>query len=620
MKRLILRPGLVLLCALNSIVADGAQYQFESLGDPVKLRSLSFFAVTRDPDGFYVAWAPFHENGLARSALVGVRTDNGEVIWNDLSKYGEGKVVLAQGADGNVYVYAGSPGHFFRYDAAKRELQDLGVPLDPASYYLWGATGPDGRFYVGTYPKASVVCCDTRTGKIENLGRLADDERQFYACSVAVSDDNIVYGPVGLHHMELYAYDIRSRRKKQILPPALTEKQGSPTVWTGTDGQVYGKAGETTFLCLPDRIEVGKTCHARNQPPLLAGDKIVGGINDKGRLDLKDVKTRAVSSIQTKFEGSRAKIFSVSCERDGKIYGSCMLPGRSFCYDTATGQLTDLGVLGSGKCQVYDTISLPQGLFLGSYIDAHVDLYDPAKPLKRGVNPRHLGRAPGQERPIQWCLGDDGMLYAGTEPAKGRLGGALMRVNPTDLSLHVWPTPVANQSIEYIAASPGTGELFCTTSIHGGSSAIATEKEACVFLWDINKSQMVFRANPIPGTKTYGRVVTARNGVIYGVADGKYYAFDPKHRAVVFTGTLPVKNLRFPHVNREPVGPQGLIYGLGDDAVFAIDPADHSARIIARDPSLYTFRQRHAFGFFVTQDGVLYYGSNATLMRCKLIQ
>jgi hypothetical protein len=62
-----------------------------------------------------------------------------------------------------------------------------------------------------------------------------------------------------------------------------------------------------------------------------------------------------------------------------------------------------------------------------------------------------------------------------------------------------------------------------------------------------------------------------------------------------------------------PVGARGLICGLGDDTVFAIDPADHSARIIARHKTL-----EKAFGYFITAEGVLYYGSESHLMRCRL--
>jgi outer membrane protein assembly factor BamB len=598
---------------------DNDTLDFEVLGEPVRMRELSFSLVTQDPDGYHIAWAGFLETVLNSTALVGVRTDTGEVLHHDLSKYGEGKITITKGADGNVYVYAGNPGRFFRYVIEARELEDLGVAADPANYYSAGALAPDGKFYVGSYPNATLVCCDTNTGEVENLGRIADDEKQFYIFpSVAASDDNVVYCPVGLHHKELWSYIPKTGERKQILPAPLDTLQGTTQVWTGEDGRVYGKADEETFLCLPDRIVTGKTVPARPRTPLLAGDKQVGTIDETGHLALTDRGTDEVIRMKTDYRGKRAWIYSVSCEHEGKVYGSCALPGRSFCYDTDTEAMTDLGVLGSGHCQVYDTIGLPEGMFLCSYMGAYVDVLDPDRPIKEGVNPRCLGRVEGQERPIQWCVGPDGMLYTGTEPAKGRLGGTLMRVNPKDESLKVWPTPIANQSVEYLAPVPETGELFCTTSIRGGSSAIPTETSACVFLWDTAKQEMVFRADPVPGQENYGRAVRGHNGLIYGLAGETYYVFDPKTRSVVFTGELPVKSLRFPHLNREPVGPRGLIVGLGDDAVYCIDPADNSARVLGRHPSIGSPGKRGAHGFFVTPDGVLYFGSEATLMRCRL--
>lgn len=312
-------------------------------------------------------------------------------------------------------------------------------------------------------------------------------------------------------------------------------------------------------------------------------------------------------------EGRRAFIFSVGCERDGKIYGSTALPGNSFCYDTRTGEMSDLGIIDTGRCQVYDTINAPQGLFLCSYFGAHVDFYDPTQPIKKGTNPRHLGHAVGQERPIQWCRAPQRMLYTGTVSAKGRLGGSLVRVDPSDLSFRVWPTPIPNQSIQYVAPVPGTGELFCTTSVSGGSSAIPTEKEAHVFLWDTEKEEMVFQTQSVPGARSYGRAVRAGNGLICGLAASKYYAFCPKKRAVVFTDELPVKRLRFPQLHDVPVGEQGIIYGLGDDAIFAIDPADHSISIVARHQSI-----SRAHGFYISQQGDLYFGSGAMLMRYRI--
>ena len=409
--------------------------------------------------------------------------------------------------------------------------------------------------------------------------------------------------------------DITTGSKKQILPDALTQTQGIPEVWVGADGEVYGRAGRTSFRCLPERIEIGKTQRELRRSPLHAGDNIVGGIDGAGRLVLTSAKTGKVTRVPTPYEGSPRAVFSVGCERAGRIYGGTIFPAASFCYDSRTSELSRLGRLSTAPIQVYDTLDHPRGLFLSSYMPASVDFFDPGKEIKRPDNPRHVVSVPGQERPVQLVIGPDGMIYTGTFPSKGRLGGALVRVDPTNLSHQAWVNVISNQSIAHLAAIPETGELFCTTSVMGGSSAIPSEKAACVFLWDCRHEKLAFRSQPIPGAKGYGAAVRARNGIIYGVAGAAYYAFDPRSRKTIFTGVLPVKALHFPDLSDEPAGPRGLIYGIGDDAIFTIDPADHSSRILVRHKSL-----KRAQGFYVTADQTLYYGAGSHLMRCRLAE
>lgn len=601
--------------ATGRTASPAAPPVFEDLGEAARVRTLSLQLITHDPDGHDIAWGAYGTSD--KNALVGVRLDNGEVVWLDMTRFGRTHIQMTKAADGNLYAYAGSPGHFLKYDVAKRELVDLGVPATPASYWLGSSVGPDGRFYVGTYPQTTLVRCDPRTGKVDSLGRLSDDPKECYIIHPAVSDDNVIYCPVGLHHRELWAVDAVTGAKKQILPPRLTQAQGAPSVWVAADGRVYGRAGGTEFLCQRDGIAVGKTKPPRRGPnPMQIGDKAIGNVGADGRIAITDARTKAVSFLQTRYEGAPREIFSVGCERDGCIHGGTVFPAISFSYDTRTGRMTNFGVLAGGPIQVYDTLNHPKGLFLCSYMCASVDFFDPARPIRKPDNPRHIITVNGQERPVQLVLGPDGMLYSGTGPSKGRLGGVLLRVNPDDFSSKVWTNVITNQSIYNLAAVPETGELFCTSSVSGGSSAIPTEKEAFVFLWDCKRETVAFRAQPIPGTTTYGAVVRARNGIIYGLGTlGRYYAFDPVQRKTVFTGKLPVKGARFPGLSDEPAGPRGLIYGVGEDAVFAIDPADHGAKIVARHKSL-----EHTHGFFVTRDEVLYYGSGPRLMRCKLGQ
>jgi outer membrane protein assembly factor BamB len=586
----------------------------DDLGEAARVCTLALQHITRDPDGHHIGWAAYE--AADKYGIIGVRLDNGEVIWLETTRFGRSHIQMTKAADGNLYAYTGNPGHFLKYDASKRELVDLGVPAKPASYWLGSAVGPDGCFYVGTYPQTTLVRCDPRTGKVDSLGRLSDDPKECYIIHPAISDDNIVYCPVGLHHRELWAVDAINGKKKQILPPHLTKAQGAPSVWIATDGQVYGRAGGTEFLCRRDGITVGKTKPPRRPPNALRiGDKLVGSIGADGRLPITDTKTKTVSFLQTRYEGSPRHIFSVGCERDGCIYGGTAFPAFSFRYDTRTGCMTNFGILAGGPVQVYDTLNHPKGLFLSSYMNASVDFFDPSRPVRKPDNPRHIITVNAQERPVQLVIGPDEMLYTGTGPSKGRLGGALVRVNPDDFSHKTWTQIVTNQSIYRLVGVPKTGELLGTTSISGGSSAIPTEKEACIFLWNCKQEKVVFTAQPLLGTKTYGAVVHATNGLVYGVVGGenKFYVFDPIARKTVFTGVLPVKGLHFPELADEPFGPRGLIYGLAEDTIFAIDPADHSAKVVVRDPAL-----KQAYGFCIAHDGMLYFGSGSHLMRCKL--
>jgi len=611
-----MKLALIALCAFTlagvfSAMAD--ELQFENLGVPVTIRELSFRFVSQHPDGGHIAWS--HYQGDDRRAVVGVRTDTGVTTWVDVGRYGSTNIRYTATDEGQVYIYTGKPGHFLRHDPTSGETTDLGVPGKPASYWMHDATGPDGVWYVGTYPRTYLMACDLKTGEIRNLGKMAEDGRERYITRVAVSDDNVIYCAVGLHHRELWAYDARSGEKHQILPDEMTEPQGAPSVWTGTDGKVYGRAGSTRFQCRPDGIVVGETLAERRDPDAFrAGEYAVGAIDNQGKLRLTNTETKEASFVQTDYEGRAVNIYSVACEREGKVYGGTVFPGKPFSCDTQTGELSYLGDLAPGAIQIYDIIDHPKGLFLASYMGCKLDVYDPDSPIERGVNPHRITSSiKGHERPNQWEKGPDGKLYFGTYPAKGRLGGALVQVDPETLTFKTWPNIVTDQSIPYLTAIPETGELLGCATVGGGSSAVPSQKEACVFLWDIETEKVVWTCKPIEGARTYLRAIRTPDGLVYGVVPEGFWVIDPEKRQVVATGELPVKTLRFPVLADAPVGPRGLIVGLGDDAVFAIDPADNSATVLGRHESI-----ARAHGFCVSRDGALYYGSGANLWRCEL--
>ncbi len=608
MSKISICRGIVIGVGLATATLAG-EPAFEELGPPITIRSMTIRTVTPKADGGYLAWG-----WRKQDSLVGIDVATGESFQLDMKKYGAVNLAVSRGPDGSLFFYVGSPGRFFKY-TPEGTLVELGIPAKPASYWLGGHATPDGMLYVGTYPGAILVACDMNTGKVTSHGRVTDDKREKYIISVAAADDGIVYCSVGLHHQELWSLDPKTGKRLQILPDSFTTQQGAPRIWTGTDGHVYGRGGSVEYLCRPDRIDEGKTCaERRDSTSRRAGDKDVVSLDERGRLKLVTVADGKTTEVQTDYGGRSPAVFSVGCQRDGEIHGGTVFPGRAFTYEPKEGVFEEIVGITPGSIQIYDTISHPKGLFFASYMGCKLDFYDPDSPRKSRENPRRFkGSIPGHERPVQWEEGPDGGLYFGTVPAKGRLGGALVRVDPDDFAVKVWENTLPDQSIHYLAPVPETGELFGCASVGGGNSAIASLDEAEVFLWDTKTEKVAWRGKPVPGTRSYLRAVRTSDGPIVGLAGQSWYVFDPVKRDVLHTGSLPVKSLRFPYLSDKPVGVKGLVIGVGDDAVFAIDPGSREVRVLARHDSL-----KRTHGFLVTEDGWLYYGSGSSLWRSRL--
>jgi len=605
--------GFAFLFLLSFAAAHAGE--FEDLGMPVRSTSVSIQAVTVDSDGTGRAWGTVSGDKVRQ--LIGFDMTTGDTTVVDLLPYRESNIQIAVGQNGSIYVYSGNPGHFLRYDPETDQLVDLGVPNSAARYWLGGAhaIGPDDVFYIGTYPEARLVAVDMGTDETIDLGSLADDDRQRYIINPAVSDDNIVYAPVGLHHRELWSVNPKTGSKQQILPDDLQKGPGAPRVWTAMDGQVYGRIGGDQFLCQPDGVVLDQTAPPRAFPErTTVGDVRVQEVDEKGRLVLKSTRGE-IRYVQTEFEGIGETIFSLGDVADGWLFGSAIKPGKTFAVNLETGETRNLGLITHGRIQVYDFLHHQRGLFAASYTGGYIDRLsvDDALKGRRGESIIKLSSRYAQERPTQLLEGPDGAIYTVTTPVKGHLGGALARIDAENLSTKVWRNLIPDQSLKSLAPVPKTGEIFITSDVRGGTGATPTASEGYVFLWDPEKEQVVFKTRPVPTARRYGTAVSARNGLIYGIAQKHFYVFDPVKRETVHVAALPTGEVRFPGMHPEPIGPDGLIYGIARGAIIAIDPRDNSVAVVAKHASL-----SHGRGLFVTDDKFLYYGSGARLMRYKL--
>jgi len=607
--------------APNAAVAADGEYIFENLGAPMVPREIPIEAVTVSADGQTIAWGSLSDPD--HFAVIGVDAATGASIRLDLMRYKRSSQIrMVRGRSGHLYLYAGSPARYFKYDVDRRELVDLGRPASPARYVNGHALAPDGRFYVGSYPATNLVSVDTATDRTHAAGRMADDPRQKYIVLPAVSDDNIVYVPVGLHHAELWAYNPATGEKRQILTDDLMRNQGVVKVFLADDGQVYGEGFGSQFRCHPDRIEPVSTLPAPREDlsQVTLDGRVYRRIDPDGSLVIEDTNADTTRRVPTDARGIGVMIYSISGIHDGKLWGGGMSPARTWTYDLATGAMEDWGRLVRPQTQVYDTLFHERGLFLSSYLGAHVDLLDPrTRKLTHVVS---LKATNGQERLPHFLMGPDGHIYGPTQPLKGHLTGGIVRINPQTLD-YAWFPVIEDLAPTSLVVVPGTTLLFGTTSIISSTGAIPAHEEASVFLWDTESREVVWRASPITGTRTYRWACADRNGLLYAVSDDeRYFVFDPSQRRVVHTGELPAPKGNYTSLMaRQPMGPRGLIVGLLRGLVFAIDPVSHDVSVIARHPSI--LRDEHVTdhttrAIWGSPEGVLYYGAGPELWRVNL--
>ena len=301
-------------------------------------------------------------------------------------------------------------------------------------------------------------------------------------------------------------------------------------------------------------------------------------------------------------------IFVVGIGPGGAIYGSTAMPMEIFRFDPRAGRSEHLGGMPGGE--VYSMLEDAGKLYLCYYGGAVMNLYDPAKPFwKYGTgadcNPISFGGVgDGHLRPRAMIRGPGGLIYIGSEPPYGQLGGALGVWDPKqNKTIENYRNLVTNQSIVSLAYEPKSGLIFGGSGNWGGGGTRPTEKEAKFFAFDPKQKRKVFEAALVAG-----------RGELSGHGGGR--------RQGVHHGGRPAVCLRPADdaggADEQPPGAQaqislgrhrsGLLVGLTSRAVYAFDPSKGEVVHTAPAPT-------HIDCGFALTDEAVYFGSGPTLWR-----
>jgi len=226
-------------------------------------------------------------------------------------------------------------------------------------------------------------------------------------------------------------------------------------------------------------------------------------------------------------------------------------------------------------------------LYLCSYPEARLSVYDPNKPLRFGdnedANPRDLGPMGGElYRPRAMVTGPHGNVYIGGYPDYGLLGGAISVYDPKKNEKRVYRHIIQNQSIASLAYFDKLDLIAAGGSVRGGTGTRAVEKEAKLILWDPKEEKKVFEVVPVPEVKTILSLAVAVNGILYGITDNeKIFVFDPERKEVRKILDLGFKE---PGEVSLQLGPDLRLYGLAKEAIFSIDPRNDQVSLVVKPP------------------------------------
>ena len=534
----------------------------------------------------------------------------------------------------NGRFYTGAGKVFCEFDPAASDWLFHGVPQAETECFVGQAMadGPDGLIYAGTYPTSHLVSFDPRTKAMRDYGQLDPEEKYF--TYLEFDAEGWAYAGLGTARYNIVAYDPKTGERRPLLAEA-ERALGTAEVYAGTDGRVYGKAGERWYRLAGGRAEA----IAEGQAAPRAETGVIGWGQKTGRfpdgrkivaynlpekfLEIEtpgpDGAAGVMRRIPLAYKSGGSQITSLVTGPDGRVFGSSAHPMHFFVFDPGRDKLEDWGpvprVGGGNFCAM-----AVQGRFIAAaaYSGGFFYIYDTAKPWngERGDDPNPKLVARYQEdiaRPRAALAYPDGrhVLMAGYMDYGRRGGGiGIYNLETGEAGLLSHEDVVPDQSTIALKVLPD-GNLVGGTSIltPGGGHEKAGEGELYILDWKTKK--VVFRMIPVPSASDVASLEIGADGLVYGVAGPapELFVFDPKTRTIVKRESLA----RFGGLPRQVLAraADGTIYGLLSKALFRIDAAAKSAVKAADLPA-------EATAGAVIAAGRLYFAAGARLYSIGL--
>ncbi len=448
--------------------------------------------------------------------------------------------------DGIFYTYIGQ--QLVRYDPklGEKGLTSEGGGADTTGFSITEA--PGGKIYIGGYPKAMVMEYDQGTRKFRDIAQLQKAKEALYVLDIAYDQEGWIYGGVGYGEAVVVGVEIATGKKKEFrYPDQQAPVSGTqPEVRRGRDGAVYAryplKAAEWM------KLSGGKLVGVVSDPAAFEEEQIgrqddFSAIWPDGRklvkldLEQKRLITAAADGTKTEvplsYQTGGAKVYSITSDKDGVLYGSSGHPLRFYRINPDTGERRHTGL--SGINGHMNAIGVDGSDFFGAIYGGRGNTlvhFDLSKPYtdQLGSNPHTVARADGRNigRPHVLFIHPNGRdVYIGGNPGYGFTGGGMLIYNrQTGESREVYATDLApDLSVNAIALLPN-GHLAIGTTIEPGNGGEVKATEAKLLIWSPEEGKVVQSLVPVPKHGEIRDLIVDSAGKLHGVTDrGAYFVY-----------------------------------------------------------------------------------------------
>lgn len=545
---------------------------------------------------------------------------------------------------GILYIGSAWDAHLHRFDAnhPERGIEDLGR-IDPGDVIF--PTGicesADGAIWIGSCNHARLVKFDPATGQFTQFGAMDDVDNYLYPLA---GDEGTLAALVRVVRPHVIVIDPANGEHHEV-GPALTDttdKTKHLKLVKGVDRRLYidsyaGKFRIDGMNCSPvDEIPAllaGIPIHGtqRYQTPLampggwivhFTDDNDVGGGTPRHVLvaNINPLIPSRILVLDWVGGGSNLHVFDVG--PGGDLYGSSYMPNLLWRAKLATGdspakgsataglrpanpqnsiqsqeplELEDLGKHSFAMGDSYSIATIGNQVYLGSYPEARLSVYDPAKPRRFGVgpndNPRDLGRPDKVSyRPNALIATPEGKLWMGSVPDYGLVGGTLASYDPATGAWKSHRAIVPDTSPASLLYLPGLKQILVGLSAEAGTGVNTIKRQGGLFaLWDPVKDELVWSGDlGIEDLADITSLAPTANGLVYALigrgdhvlAQGapeitpRLALIDPVKRQLVSSAWLPTDfgPLAWTGLHSLRIGPGGVVYGATGHCIFRVKP------------------------------------------------